>query len=144
MSPPCNHFSVASVYRHWDKGIPKHDGTVAALRLVTYALDAVDYLTPRYWVLENPRGMLRVILGKPKITTYWASWGSLWLKPTDLWGRFPTGMIWPIPEDWERVPRGSQTGVQGTGGGGNSRERAKIPYKLSEAFAIAIETSECI
>ena len=153
MSPPCNHFSVASVYLHWDNGIPKNNGTVYALRIVAWCLDAVDYLKPRYWVIENPRGMLRKILGKPRITTYWASWGALYYKPTDLWGRFPSNMIWPHPKDWIKTPRGSSDGVQGSmihkgagsGRGGkdmrpsDSALRAKIPYELSTALCIAIE-----
>lgn len=141
MSPPCNCFSVASIGKYWiDDHIPMNERTVQALRLVGWALDAVDYLKPKYWVLENPMGMLRKILGKPKVHTYFASWGELRLKPTNLWGRFPPNMIWPRPEKWIEAKRGSTTGTQGME---DSNLKAKIPYKLSEAFCIAVENNGC-
>ena len=140
MSPPCNHFSLASVYLHWDNGIPKNKGTVKALRIVGWCLDAVDYLKPKYWILENPRGMLRKILGKPKVETYFGVWGSLQQKPTDLWGRFPN-IIWPyLGQNYPKPNVGAGCGKKGKDTrGSDPSKRALIPYELSKALCLACE-----
>lgn len=135
MSPPCNCFSVQVINKYWDDHIPRTERTVQALRVVGWALDAVDFLEPSYWLLENPRAMLRTILGKPKVTTYFASWGELHFKPTDVWGRIPPGMVWPRPKDWLKVPRSANSGTRSL----SAEEAAKIPYPLSEALCKAME-----
>lgn len=153
-SPPCNCFSIASVYRHWDKTTkkPKDEQTKQAIRLVGHVLWLIINLNPRFWVLENPRGMLRNVLGKPQITTFFASWQD-WeerqdslkafhdvrkpsFKATDLWGVFPEGIKWQKPKDWVKAPRGSKVGTQGIK---DKDLRAKIPYGLSFAICIACE-----
>ena len=134
-SPPCECFSVASISKHWVNYVPDRD-TLEAIGLVYYTLFLKDAIRPRFWVLENPRCMLRRIIGLPKVTTYWASWGEPYLKPTDLWGELPP-MEWPKPRHWIRAPRGSKDTLQNPSL--SRAERAKIPYKLSEALAIAVE-----
>lgn len=59
-SPPCNCFSVASVYHHWDKDtkMPKDQATYESIKLVGHTIDLILNLFPRWWILENPRGML--------------------------------------------------------------------------------------
>lgn len=130
MSPPCNRFSLASAKLHWKKGKPANWGTVESLRRVFWCIDAVDYLKPHYWVMENPTGMLRKVIGEPNIKTYWASWGEKLLKPTDLWGNIPPGIEWKVPDRWE-----NWNDVRGK----SAEIRAKIPYKLSEALCLAVE-----
>jgi len=152
-SPPCNCFSIASVYRHWDKNTkrPKDKATYDSIDLVAHTLELILTLHPRWWILENPRGMLRKILGKPQVTTYFASWQS-WeelneshsafhdnrkscFKPTDLWGVLPN-VKWNEPLEWAKAPRGSKEGTQGI----TDRDlRAKIPYALSLAVCLACE-----
>jgi len=155
-SPPCNCFSVASVYQHWDKETkrPKDQETLDSIELVGHTIKLILSLYPRFWILENPRGMLRSVLGKPPITTYFASWGNWTLKPTDLWGVIPEGIKWKKPKKWEKAPRGSKSGVQGIDGHYvkktypenrsnyifGSELRAKIPYGLSEAICLACES----
>lgn len=136
-SPPCTVFSKASTDRYWIKGrgIPKTWATVEGIRTVMYCLDLIDYIKPRWWVLENPQGMLRHILGMPKVTTYHASWGSLMLKPTDLWGEFPSGISWPAPKNYEKIKHKEHNKNWPR----DPALRAKMPYELSEAIAIACE-----
>lgn len=136
MAPPCKRFSVASIWRYWGKGGKPKPEVVQDMRLVFWGLDAVDYLKPKYWVLENPRGMMRRVLGYPEVTTFFASWGSPLYKPTDLWGDIPSNMEWPKPKNWEKAPRGSHKGIAKSM---QTEERSKIPYNLSEALAIAVE-----
>jgi len=138
-SPPCEKFSVAAISRNWEaigsERCPRNLDTIMALGYVAKALWLINQLKPKYWVLENPMGMLRKVVGPPTIHTFFASWGDKAKKPTDLWGRFPE-MEWPKPKDWEKAPRGSKRGTQGKKG---SAERAMIPYKLSEALCLGIE-----
>lgn len=134
-SPPCECFSVASIAAHWTNHVPDRN-TLDAIGLVFFTKFLIERIGPRFWVLENPRGMLRRVIGPPKVTTYWASWGEPFYKPTDLWGELPP-MEWPEPRGWIKAPRGSKDTVQNPDL--SQAERAKIPYKLSEALAVAVE-----
>lgn len=132
-SPPCNRFSMNAVTFNWKKRKIKNQATVIAVGMVAKTLFLIKELKPRYWVLENPRGMLRNVLGKPDVETFFASWGSSNLKPTDLWGRMPF-MEWPQPKEWAR------DGEEGcTRKKKNSAIAAEIPYNLSMALCLAIE-----
>jgi len=127
-SPPCNCFSIASVYRHWKNKRPIDDKTVQAIKLVGHTIYLILSLNPRFWILENPMGMMRNVLGKPSVTTYFASWQNWseydWtkkafhdkrkpcLKPTDLWGVLPN-VQWKKPKEWIKSPRGSHDATQG-------------------------------
>lgn len=139
ISPPCNCFSVASIRWHWTKHdngtITPNDSAKEAIKLVDKALWLKDQLNPRFWVLENPTGMMRRVLGSPYIKTSFAAWGNKNLKPTDLWGNLPF-MVFPIATEWEKAPRGSRKGTQGIK---DPAERAKIPYGLSLALCRAVE-----
>jgi hypothetical protein len=142
-SPPCQTFSVAAIYKYWNKGIPALPETVMGIRIVMWCLDAIDALKPKYWVLENPRGMLRHILGPPAVTTYLGAWGHPNLKPTDLWGNL-LGMAFPPKPT--HIPASSGCGKNRNKGRtgkdlrpSNPALRAKIPYKLSEAICLACE-----
>jgi len=128
---------------YWTRdGRPKEEKTRAAIRLVGHTIDLIMNLQPRFWILENPRGMMRRVLGPPAVTTFHASWGMNVLKPTDLWGVLPH-MKWPKPGPYEHVPRGSHGGVQRIAPKKSFAEqsalRALIPYKLSEAVCLACE-----
>lgn len=149
-SPPCTHFSVAALYHHWPKRIPTK-ATLEQIELVKHTIKIIKGAKPQYWILENPRGMLRKVIGKPAITQYWGSWGMNCLKPTDLWGKFPP-IDWRTKEiaKYEYAPRGSKKGIQGKtplhkrkGFSWNikrdSAERALIPYDFSLAVCLAVE-----
>jgi hypothetical protein len=135
--PPCQHFSIAALQYHWPKRVPTKD-TLKAAELVKYTIQIIKQARPKYWILENPRGMLRTIIGKPQKTTFWAAWGAPYLKPTDLWGILPT-IDWRIKDcaTWERAPRGTNKGVQKHTR--NPAERALIPYDFSMAVCLAAE-----
>ena len=135
-SPPCQKFSNTSITLNWKKRAMKNPNVVLAVGLVAKTLDIIYKLQPRYWILENPSGMLRNVLGKPVQQTYFRSWERLPgeptpnLKPTDLWGNIPE-MEWPKPEPgWE---------TDGTRKIDNAVLSATIPWGLSNAVAKAIE-----
>jgi hypothetical protein len=136
-SPMCNCFSVMTISRHWSIDGKPNPETKDSIRMVGHTVDLILNLFPRWWVLENPMGMMRHVLGKPSATTYFASWGDLAYKPTDLWGVLPKTVEWKKPRNWQKASRGSQAG--GTQAKPNAAERARIPYGLSLALCLACE-----
>jgi len=130
-SPPCQKFSPNTIKLNWKNREIKDYGVVTAIGLVAKTIDIIMKLQPEYWIIENPRGMLRAVMGKPQATTYFRSWGTTNLKPTDLWGILPD-IEWPEPEPgWD---------PDGTRKIRDPAKSAEIPFKLSEAICIGIET----
>lgn len=129
-SPPCQKFSPNTIKLNWKKRVVKDWGVVTAIGLVGKVLHIVGTTQPRYWIMENPRGMLRNVMGKPKVTTFFRSWGAPNLKPTDLWGILPPMEFPPPPPGWDK---------DGTRLINDSAIAAKIPYQLSDAVRVAIE-----
>ena len=135
-SPPCNHFSVQTAPRDWKERRPRNRDTIIAIGLVAKTLWLIEQLEPRYWAIENPRGMLQYVMGPPDKETYFATWSPGGpLKPTHIWGQLPS-MEWPKPKEWEPCPSGANTGVIGKR---DPAIRALLPYGLSEALCKAIE-----
>jgi len=136
-SPPCRCFSVAADHHHWPRGIPTGE-TQEQIRLVKHTIKIIEAAWPKYWILENPAGRLRQVLGKPQMVQYWCSWGTRYKKPTHLWGRLPP-IDWRMPHKWEPNP---------SGGAGNAMpndpyprdpaKRALIPYEFSLAVYLAV------
>jgi hypothetical protein len=99
-SPPCNCFSVMTISKNWkiEGGVPypKRRETKDAMNLVKHTLNLIDGLNPRWWILENPRGMLRMqtfMKGYVRKTITQCQYGKKYMKPTDLWGVFPGSFI---------------------------------------------------
>jgi hypothetical protein len=135
-SPPCTHFSIASVSHHWNKdGTPKPK-TIEQIQLIRHTLDIIEVSNPKYWILENPRGMLRTVLGLPAKFIYLGAWSKKNKKATDLWGKLPP-VDWLIPHTWIEARRGFKTGVQDPSL--SPAERALIPYEFSLAVCLAAE-----
>ena len=137
-SPPCNAFSTMTISTYWNKdGTPKARA-VPFIELAKHTRIIIKSARAKYWIIENPRGMMRRIYGRPDKTTFWAAWGTRWLKPTDLWGKMPP-IDWRMKDcaKWVKAPRGSKTGVQD--GKTKSEIRAMIPYDFSMAVCLAVE-----
>lgn len=145
-SPPCETFSIANhPSEHWEKGTyqPKTPADVAALALVEHTVGLIQDIEPYYFVIENPRAMLRkmgIIPYEMRTVTY-CQYGEKRMKPTDLWGGFPPSLkLHPACKNGylchTPAPRGSSTGTQGMG---SSAEKAKIPYQLALDFCKAVE-----
>jgi site-specific DNA-cytosine methylase len=69
-SPPCTVFSVASISRYWVNGKPKNDKTLEGIAIVKKTISLIEELKPKYFFIENPRGMLRkleVVLATKKL-----------------------------------------------------------------------------
>lgn len=133
-SPPCECFSVASIGTHWYKDrTPKTEKAQAALLLLLHALYIIKEKDPRWWTLENPRGMMRNVMPENLVryTVTYCQYGDKRMKPTDLWGSFPDGWM-PMKCNanalcHEAAPRGSKTGTQGLK---TYHDRSAIPRDL--------------
>lgn len=116
----CSCFSIMTVGHYWtEDSEPNEKNYGEALRLKT--VEIIEYLRPDYWVIENPRAMMRT-RSFPKhwarYTVSYCQYGAEWMKPTDLFGFLPSS--WhpkmchhPKTCHHEKSPRGSQnTGIQ--------------------------------
>ena len=135
-SPPCNCFSPMSIPRYWNNGQPGPEAK-QSIELVKHTLEFIYTIHPKFWFMENPMGMLRTVIGNPPVKVYYAQYGEDRLKPTDVWGRHPSGFkeIQIADKsllDYTPCPRGTRIG--GTQGMKNAEVRAKIPYKLSKTI----------
>ena len=149
-SPPCECFSIANVGTHWEVGPaayrPKTEAAERAVGLLDHTLFLIRALMPSYWVVENPRGMMRkmpCLKPYPRVTITYCQYGENRMKPTDLFGSFP-GYGWyrkPCRNGGpchDRAPRGAKTGTQGIKGYSN---RSLIPHDLSLAMCVAAENA---
>lgn len=148
-SPPCNCFSVASIGRYWPDGKPEPE-VAHAVALVARTLALVAQIRPRFWVLENPRGMLRTLIGPPRETIFLCAYGTPWKKPTDLWGTWPGRLRRPCAPH-QAAPRGATGVVYRVGeahqGGGitnpdlDAATRAEMPHALSLELCLRFEAA---
>ena len=62
-SPPCQAFSVAAIGKNWTGGhrayIPKTEKAKLSIEIIAQTLWIIKTLEPKYFYIENPRGMLR-------------------------------------------------------------------------------------
>lgn len=149
-SPPCEAFSVAAIGKNWTKHDDgrieaKHPRADQAQLLVKHALMLITCVKPRYWLMENPRGMLRKMPFMQSFdcrTVTYCQYGETRMKPTDLWSdRWPPSLellppCKPRGTCHESAPRGARTGTQGVKGYFN---RSLVPYDLSLAVCLALE-----
>lgn len=150
-SPPCTTFSIAGCRFHWNP--PESDGTriprsAAAgegLRMIEKTLEIIDYLGPAYWIMENPRGLLRkfnIVEHLPRETATYCQYGDERMKPTDLWSNLFFDVWTPKPMCKNgapchvSAPRGAQTGTQGIIG---AYKRSMVPKELCEEIIVAVE-----
>lgn len=75
-SPPCRFLSKARYF--------PRQGIQEALEIVGACLEAIPYLEPETWILENPKGRLRYFLGPPTHSINYKAY-DLKNKRTDLW-----------------------------------------------------------
>jgi len=157
-SPPCQGFSVAAIGHSWTGGkgayIPKSDTAKLGIRLVKRTIALIEELKPRWWFIENPRGVLRNLdfmdlerLSKVmgcqvyRHTVWYCRYGDKRAKPTDLWTNVPPSTWTPRPPchngnpDHEAAPRGAKTGTQGIEG---AKDRGRIPPALFEEIFNAL------
>lgn len=156
-SPPCQAFSVAAIGKNWDKDTrePKSDSALLGLRLLKKTIYIIAKSKPKYWFIENPRGMMRKVIDEifeeNGITDYvrhtvtYCQYGDTRMKPTDIWTNCKEWNPKPACKNGSpchvAAPRGSSTGTQGLK---NAKDRGIIPPAIfHEIFKdIAEEASQ--
>jgi hypothetical protein len=165
-SPPCTKFSIASIGKHWltenTKRTPRNRDTAEMQLLVAYLMGLIHQLNPNYWLVENPRGMLRKLypmnqadrfkgrqLDVLRDTVTYCQYGDTRMKPTDIWFSNSLLNIWsprPMCKNGDpchvSAPRGSMTGTQ------NDREdaldRSRVPQELCREILEVIASDKSI
>lgn len=145
-SPPCETFSVASIGHHWKGGNkayqPRTEAAERGQLYVKKALEIIEQLKPKYWVIENPRGLLRKMSfmeGLPRHTVTYCQYGDTRMKPTDIWTNIswePRLMCKNGMPCHVAAPRGSSTGTQGIK---TYKDRSRIPQQLCSEILEATE-----
>lgn len=137
-SPPCQAFSVAGFWaHHFRDGAPLTETARQGLRLLGRTLDLLARADASYFIIENPRGLMRKLMPAniERRTVWYCQYGAPYAKPTDLFGRFPERFV-----------------ALSCRNGGSDHEsfndfllsrtaRARVPYGLSLALCIAAELS---
>ena len=90
-SPPCEHYSPARTRAKTPRNFKYYDSLVAK------TLEIVAWLKPRFFFMENPRhGLLKtraVVKHLPYKDVDYCKYGTIYQKPTRLWGYFPTHWV---------------------------------------------------
>ena len=135
-SPPCTYFTHANHN-------PDKDGLKQSIDLTKYTLKIIHETNPRFWIIENPPGRIKKVLGPPVYKTAWGYWGTSYLKPTWLWGKLPF-MDWPTrytepqpKETWNLESFNTHKFAYLCER--DSAKRSLVPYAFSEALCKATE-----
>jgi len=135
-SPPCTHFSIAGVRFHWTPEGPS-DETKEQIKMVEHLVEFCKRYP--YFVIENPRGMMRkldIMKDLNRMTITQCQYGNSFMKPTDLWGRFPPN--WAPKPMCKRGAPCHTPAPRGTSGGVQSQKKGPIrsltPYELADSF----------
>ena len=141
-SPPCTTFSVASIRHYWKDGKPKNEKALHGILIIKKTIELIKQLNPKYWIIENPRGMLRkqdFMLKLKRDTVTYCQYGAKTQKPTDLWNNLKHNfkpMCKPGSSCHEKASRGARAGVQGINnsfsnlGSAGKVLRAVVPEEL--------------
>ena len=143
-SPPCTHFSVAALYRNYHNGKPKRIRVALSLQYIKKTLELIKELKPKYWFIENPRGMLRkedIVKGLNRKTVTYCQYGFSYQKPTDIWTNLHAWIPRPVCKPGaichESSKRGSAEGVQTKSI--KPADRSRIPPALFNEVLDVIE-----
>ena len=121
-SPPCQSFSVMSFNHHFTKigncYVAKSEQALFHIKLVLKTIDIINLFKPKYFYIENPRGLLRVLdfIKEYRNTVTYCKYGMEYQKPTDIWTNdlewSPKPTCSPNSPCHVAAPRGSSTGLQ--------------------------------
>jgi hypothetical protein len=81
-APPCTMFSLARTTAKTPRNLKQGMEIVAACMRIIWLVH------PKFWVMENPKGLLRQFMGKPAFEFDASEFGCDYNKHTDLWGYF--------------------------------------------------------
>ena len=131
-SPPCTDFSGGfnspkSKAARSPEGLDSYNPD---LSLLLAALDIIETVKPKYWVIENVVGSIRYFkeyLGEPRQI----------IGPYVLWGNFPMLMVDKSQLDKKKDRNSSPHPLR-------SNRRAKVSFEVSRALKEALEQQKTI
>lgn len=144
-SPDCTCYSTMSFPKgHFKDGEAVTPEAKESDAAIIAGLDFIKAIDPLFWIVENPRALLRKRPFMQSLDRHTVSYcqyraGITPMKPTDLFG--------VLPVSWEPqmcrngaschtpAPRGSYTGTQGSQ---TPQERAVVPYQLAASIGRAV------
>ena len=133
-SPPCEKYSIAaSSFHHWRKErdvyVPNSKDAERALKLTSHLFWLLENTySGKYWVVENPRGYMRKVFGKPQYEIDQCQYGLRYRKATDFWGKLPESFK---PKKCTKPKECLHIKVSHSWEAWRHDDRAKIPYSLS-------------
>ena len=122
-APPCTMFSLARTTAKTPRDLD------LGMKIVRACMEIIWKVKPKFWAMENPKGLLRKFMGKPAFAFDASEFGEDYNKHTDLWGyfkeprkkqaytRFPstdknTRKLPPIPQDYIIDTNMSKTAIR--------------------------------
>jgi hypothetical protein len=135
---PCDIWSIAGV--RWWKGRTS-DEVFLHSQILIKGLRIIYNTNPLFWVLENPIGKMKHIMGDPIYKFHPYQFGDAYTKATYLWGKFnlPTeNEVKPIiinPVKWGGSNNAKQqTPISWLSGKNRKERRAITPPGFAKAF----------
>jgi hypothetical protein len=164
-SPPCQAFSKAAGNTNFDRAedtgqlYPKKEASARAAGIAWHTIYLLYNSSARFFVVENPVGLMRQIIGRPQAEISQCAYGLDYKKPTDLWGRLPPSFRAHVCTDrnqslllgrkrcshakrkhtWENHLTNRDDRLWGDHTKMAAAKRAVIPYGLSLAMCEAAE-----
>ena len=154
-SPPCTHFSVLQIGRHWNKDhTPKTEQAKLSMKIVKKTIEIIKHFPGCKFFIENPRAKLRKLdfmREFERATVWYCTYEHNCAKPTDIWSNHIYNPMFN-KNGWkgraecfagnrnchhEPSPRGSGSGgVQGMSGGNYAR--SVVPEELCKEILLSI------
>lgn len=94
-APPCTQFSFARTRAKKPRNLSAGFKIVQSCLNVIWSCRMSGSLV--FWALENPKGYLRQLLGKPPLEFNPYDFGDPYSKATDLWGYYNIPVKSPVP-----------------------------------------------
>ena len=150
-SPPCTQYSMAKAapFSQDNPHFPRDYHTADSMVLA--ALEAIRYLQPHFWYIENPRGGLwrrpfMTLWNEYRLLTSYCKYGTPYRKHTDIWTNASTSHGKPLVlppcslehpcDNYGCHSETAQAGPSSNGrpGQGDTRKVYPIPRKLLQAL----------
>jgi len=133
-SPDCRSWSVAGHGRHRQLPNlePKTNTAIIGEQLIYKTLEIINYFTPTYWFIENPRGLLRHFPPMKALPhchlVYYSNYEYPMSKPTNIWSNI---RLWDDETDPKTEFPKNKWG-HNVYFSSNKKNRSLIPSKLVE------------
>jgi len=134
-APPCTHFSVSGA-QYW-KAKDTDGRTLEDITIVSHGLMIIAKCKPTFWVIENPVGRLRNLLGSPQMYFNPCDYGDAYTKKTCLWGKFNEPKKSPVEPEFVYASNGDRYSKIHMSTGGTSAKTKELRSITPPGFAKA-------